>query len=106
MDVKKNRQNTHLLFGGLNADGGKVSTNTISTTERLFLIHYAKKKIRNGYNDKYLTGSLENVEILSRGIKLVTKLMRLIISDQKNQRVFSFLFFPPPFKKQKSTSLC
>ena len=44
MDVKKNRQNTHLLFGGLNADGGKVSTNTISTTERLFLIHYAKKK--------------------------------------------------------------
>ena len=42
--LKKNRQNTHLLFGGLNADGGKVSTNTISTTERLFLIHYAKKK--------------------------------------------------------------
>ena len=84
----------------MNADGGKVSTNTISTTERLFLIHYAKKKIRNGYNDKYLTGSLENVEILSRGIKLVTKLMRLIISDQKNQRVFSFL--PPPPSKNKN----
>ena len=64
-----------------------------------FLFIMLKKKIRNGYNDKYLTGSLENVEILSRGIKLVTKLMRLIISDQKNQRVFSFL--PPPLQKTK-----